>query len=170
MDRLQKQNAVTELKEVFTSATTVIVTHYRGMSVGEVSELRTAAKQNGANVKVTKNTLAKIASNDTSFEGLKDYFTGPTAISYSEDAVAAAKVVVDFAKDNEKLVVIGGSFNGQALDESQVKALADTPSLDESRAKVVGLLTAAAGNLTRLVQTPGGNVARTIKARSEQAE
>lgn len=167
MDRSQKQQAVAELKEVFTSSSTVVVTHYRGMTVNEVGELRSLAKKNGANVKVTKNTLAKIASNDTDFAGLEDFFKGPTAISYSEDAVAAAKTVVDFAKDNEKLIVVGGSFNGQTLDESQVKALANTPSLDESRAKVVGLLTAAAGNIARIVNTPGGNVARVIKAKSE---
>lgn len=170
MDRTQKQNAVGELKDIFTSASTVVVTHYRGMTVGEISELRNKARDNGTKIKVTKNTLAKIASNDTDFSDLNNFFEGPTAIAYSDDAVAAAKTVVDFAKENEKLVIIGGAFGGNTMDDGEVKKLASTPSLDSSRGKIVGLLTAAAGNVARVVQTPGGNVARVLSARSEQGE
>lgn len=170
MDRTQKQNAVGELKDIFTSASTVVVTHYRGMTVGEISELRNKARENGTKIKVTKNTLAKIASNDTDFSDLTDFFEGPTAIAYSDDAVAAAKTVVDFAKDNEKLVIIGGAFDGTKMDDGAIARLALTPALDTSRGKIVGLLTAAAGNIARVVQTPGGNIARVLSAHSEQGE
>lgn len=170
MDRIQKQSAVGELKNIFTTASTVVVTHYRGMTVGEITELRKKARENGTKIKVTKNTLAKIASNDTDFSGLANFFGGPTAIAYSDDAVAAAKTVVDFSKENEKLIIVGGAFAGQMLDENAVKNLAKTPSLDTSRGKIVGLLTAAAGNIARVVQTPSGNIARVLSAYSEQGE
>ena len=170
MDRTQKQQAVAHLKDIFSSASTVVVTHYRGMSVDEVNTLRGEARKNGANVKVTKNTLAKIAANDSNFSLLDDMFSGPTAITFSEDAVAAAKTVVDFAKDNEKLVIVGGAYDGTQLDEAGVKALAKTPSLEESRAKLVGLLQAPASALIGLLQAPGGQVARVIGARGQQAE
>ncbi len=170
MDKTQKKQAVAALKETFENANTVVVTHYRGMDVLETNNLRGKARENGAAVRVTKNSLAKLAANDTQFAELSDMFTGPTAIASSEDAVAAAKVVVDFARDNEKLVIIGGSYEGKILDESGVKALAKTPSLDESRAKIVGLLQAPAGKLASVLQAPAGQVARVIGARGAQGE
>ena len=164
MDRSQKQQAVADLKEVFTTAGTVIVTHYRGLTVDEMNEFRGKARENGASVKVTKNTLAKIAANDANLSVLSEFLTGPTAITYSEDEVAAAKVAVAYAKDNEKLTIIGGIVNGDSLDESGIKQLASTPSLDESRGKIVGLLTASAAKLASVIQAPAGQVARTIGA------
>ncbi len=170
MERAQKQDAVKELQEIFGSSNTVVVTHYRGMSVDEITELRLKAREQGARVKVSKNSLAKIAANDGNFALISELFTGPTAIAYSEDVVAAAKVTVDFAKDNEKLVILGGAVDGKELDEAGVKALAKTPSLDESRAKLVGLLQAPASALVGLLQAPGGQVARVLNARGQQAE
>jgi len=168
MDRLQKKETVATLKEVFTGASTVVVTHYRGMTVAETTRLRQEARKQGATVKVTKNTLARIAANDTAFDGISDLFTGPTAIAYSDDAVAAAKAIVDFAKDNDKLVIVGGSIDGKLLDEAGVKALAGTATLDESRAKIVGLLQAPASKIASVLQAPGGQVARVISAYSSK--
>ena len=168
MDRTQKQQAVAELKEAFSSASTVIITHYRGMSVAEITALRQSARKNGAKVKVTKNTLAQIAANDSGLAAITELFTGPTVITYSTNVVAAAKTVVDYAKNNEKLVIVGGVADGKALDEAGVRTLASTPSLDQSRAKLVGLLQAPASQLLRLLQTPGGQVVRVIAAHAKQ--
>ena len=170
MDRTQKQEVVSQLKETLEASSTVVVAHYRGMTVDEMTEFRAKAREEGANVQVAKNTLAKIASSETSFSGLSDFFTGPTALTLSEDAVAAAKAVVDYANENEKLVIVGGAVDGKLLDEAGVKALAKTPSLDESRGKIVGLLTASAGNLASVLQAPGGQVARVLGARAAQGE
>ena len=168
MERAQKERAVASLKDTFKTANTVVILHYRGLNVDETTELRKKARKNGASVTVTKNTLARMAANDTEFDTLSDMFAGPTAIATSEDAVAAAKVVVDFAKDNEKVVIIGGSASGELLDESGVKALAKTPSLDESRAKIVGLLSASASDLVGLLNAPSGQLARVFSARGSQ--
>jgi large subunit ribosomal protein L10 len=170
MDRSQKSNAVAALKENLAEATSVVVCHYRGLTVEEITDLRAKARANGATIKVTKNTLAKIAANDTPFQELSESFAGPTALAISDDAVAAAKTVVEFAKNNEKLIIVSGAVDGKILDESGVKTLASTPSLDESRAKLVGLLQAPASALVGLLQAPGGQVARVISARGEQAE
>jgi len=164
VDRSQKQQAVSDLKEVFDNSNTVVVTHYRGMTVDEMTELRNKARDAGAKIKVTKNKLAKIASNDTDFACLTDFFSGPTAIAYSDDAVAPAKTIVDFAKENEKLVIVGGAIDGISLDEAGVKSLANTPSLDESRGKIVGILTAPASAIVRTIVAPAGQVARVINA------
>ncbi len=170
MDRSQKSQAVTSLKDEFSSAASVVVVHYRGMTVEEITDLRAKARENGTKIKVTKNTLAKIAANDTQFTQLSDSFSGPTALAISQDAVAAAKTVVAYAKDNEKLIIVSGAVDGKVLDESGVQALAKTPSLDESRAKLVGLLQAPASALVGLLQAPGGQVARVVAARGGQAE
>ncbi len=170
MDRAQKQQAVDSLKEQFTSANTVVVAHYHGLSVDDMNELRAKAREAGTQVRVSKNSLAKIAANDTPFDSLKDYLNGPTALFISDDAVAPAKTVVDFNKDNEILSIVGGVFDGTPLDESGIRQLAKTPSIEESRAKLVGLLNAPAQRIATLLQAPAGQVARVIGARGEQSE
>jgi large subunit ribosomal protein L10 len=168
MDRKQKQQNIEALKVDFEKAQTAVVAHYRGMTVAEITRLRKAAREAGSSVQVTKNTLAKIASDNTKFSGLKPLLNGPTAIILSEDAVAAAKVVVDFTKDNEKLVIIGGAIDGTVLNEQGVKALADTPSLDASRARIAGLLNAVATKLVCTIAAPAGQVARVVQAYSQK--
>ncbi len=168
MERSQKQEAVASMKEMFASSGTVVVTHYRGMSVGEMTELRKKARENDAFIRVTKNTLAKLAANDTQFDGMSDMFQGPTAVAYSQDAVAAAKAVVEFAKENEKLVIIGGSIDGALLDVLGIESLAATPSLDSSRGKIVGLLNAPASRIATVLSAPGSQVARVISAHASQ--
>ncbi len=164
MDRAKKEALVAELHEAFSVNNLLVLTHQTGLSVGEVSELRQQMREAGASFKVTKNRLAKIALKGTKFEGLADEFTGPTAIAVSEDPVAAAKVVVDFAEKNDRLSVICGVLGEEALDASQVVSLAKLPSLDELRGKVIGLVQAPAQNITSLMQAPSGQLARVFGA------
>ena len=130
----------------------VVVVQNKGMTVAEVSELRNKIRQDGAKYRVAKNRLAKIALAGTPCEGMADLMVGPTAIAYSEDAIAASRAVVKMAKENDKLVVIGGVMNGEKIDAAKVAQLASLPTLDELRGKLVGLLQAPAGQLARLAK------------------
>lgn len=170
MDRHQKQALVTELKEAFNGANTVVISHYKGLSVAEVTKLRRKAREAGVNFRVAKNSLAKLALQDTEFSALVDLMTGPTAIAYAEDVVAPAKTVVEFAKNNDKLVVIGGGMNETVLDASGVEALAKMPSLDELRGKIVGILNAPATRIAGILQAPGGQLARVMGAYAAKGE
>lgn len=171
MERARKEELVAELRQTFQNAGVVVVTHYRGLTVAESTDLRRQMHDAGAQFKVTKNTLARLALKDTEYESLADSFTGPTAIAVSKDPVAAAKAAAKFAKGNEKLVLLaGGMAGGEMLDANGVKALAALPSLDELRGTLVGLLQAPATKVARTLQEPGGQVARVLNARSEQGE
>ena len=164
MDRSRKEDLVAELQQTLADTTLLVVTHQNGLSVEETTELRLQMREAGAGFKVTKNRLAKIALKDTQFEPLSDLFNGPTAIAVSEDPVAAARVVVNYAKDNDKLTVVGGALGDKALDVDAVIALAKLPSLDELRGKLVGLLQAPAGKIVGVLQAPGGQLARVFGA------
>lgn len=164
MNRAQKKEFVDSMREALASASSAVVIHYRGLTVEEITNFRKTARQNGVSVKVTKNRLTRIAANDTKFAPLGGMLKGPTAIAYSADAVAAAKTVVSFSKENEKLQILGGALNEKLLDEAGVKSLAAMPSLDESRAKIIGLLNAPASRLVGVLKAPGSQVARVIGA------
>ncbi|MEL6297065.1 MAG: 50S ribosomal protein L10 [Pseudomonadota bacterium] len=168
MERAQKEALVTQLHDVFQNTGVVVVTHYAGLSVAQMTDYRQRMKSVGGSVKVAKNRLAKLALRDTPPEGIKDLLTGPTCLAYSEDPVAAAKVAVAYAKENEKLVVLGGAMGSQVLDPAGVKALAELPSLDELRGKIVGLIQAPMVKIVRTVNEPGGMLARVIQAKSAQ--
>ena len=168
MDRVDKENMVASLRETFESSSMVVVTHYAGLTVKEMGDLRSRMRQAGALFKVTKNRLTRLALKETKFEPLSDMFSGPTAIAYSDDPVAAAKVSVNYAKENDKLVVLGGILNEEIFDADGIKALAILPSLEELRAKLLGLLHTPATKIVQIVQTPGGQVARAISAHAEQ--
>ena len=170
MDRSQKEALVAELNEKFSAASLVVVTQQSGMSVTESSELRQKIRDAGASHKVTKNRLTKLALKGTKFEGLSDLFTGPTSITLSEDPVAGAKACVEFAKKNEKLVIIGGAMETTVLDADGIKALASLPSLDELRGKIVGLLQAPATKIAGVMQAPAGQLARVLAAKAAQDE
>ena len=169
MLRAKKTEIVDSLRGVFSDAGVVVVTHYQGMSVAEVTELRRGMREAGARFRVTKNRLAKIALADTPYSSLADLFTGPTAIAFSSDPVAAPKAAVGYAKRNEKLAIIGGALNGSLLTSEQVRALADLPSIDQVRARLVGLLTTPAARLVSLLQAPGGQLARVLAAHADQS-
>ena len=164
MDRAQKSELVTALNATFADTAVVVVTRNLGMTVAQSTALRVKMRDAGATYKVTKNRLARIALDGTLYTALGDMLTGPTALSMSPDPVAAAKVVVDFAKTNDKLEIVGGAMGEHLLDVAGVKALAELPSLDELRAKIVGLIQAPATKIARVIQTPAGNVARVLAA------
>lgn len=164
MNREEKAAMIGELKGVFENAAAVVVTHYKGLSVAEMTDLRGQIREGGASYKVTKNRLAKIALEGTSYGELAGAFTGPTAISYSEDPVAAAKAAVEYAKKNDKLVIVQGAMGEQLLDANGVKALAELPSLDELRAKLIGLLQAPATKVAQVTQAPASKLARVLNA------
>jgi len=170
VDRARKEELVTELNQSFAEAALVVVTQQTGLTVSESTELRGKMREAGASYKVTKNRLAKLALAGTPYEPITDLFSGPTAIAYSADPVAAARVAVDFAKENDKLVVVGGAMGGTLLDENAVKALASLPSLDELRGKLVGLLNAPATKIAGVLQAPAGQLARVTGAYANQDE
>jgi large subunit ribosomal protein L10 len=158
------------LNEAFSNAGVVVVAHYSGLSVAEMTDFRRRAREAGAQVKVAKNRLAKLALEGTEVSGISDLFTGPTCITYSEDPVAAPKVAVNFAKENEKLVILGGSMGATALDPNNVKSLASLPSLDELRGTLIGLLQAPAGKIAQVVNAPAAKLARVFSAKGSQSE
>lgn len=147
-----------------------MVTHYSGLTVAELSQLRGSMREVDAHFKVTKNRLAKLALNDTAKSALGDFFAGPTAIAYSDDPIAAPKMVAKFAKENEKLVILGGMMGETLLDVDGVKALAELPSLDELRGKLVGMISTPATRIAGVLAAPGGQVARVINAHAQKGE
>ncbi|PKP92811.1 MAG: 50S ribosomal protein L10 [Alphaproteobacteria bacterium HGW-Alphaproteobacteria-16] len=168
MDRAQKTEAVAELNRTFNEVAVVVVTRNLGMTVKQSTDLRNKARDAGANYKVAKNRLAKIAIEGTDYAVLSDLLVGPTALSYSTDPVAAAKVVIDFAKGNDKIEIVGGAMGSQLLDAEGIKALASLPSLDELRAKLVGLLVAPATKIATITQAPAAQIARVLSAYAEK--
>ncbi len=152
MKREEKQELITELKGVFDSAKLVVVVLNKGLTVADVTELRNNVRKDGAGYRVAKNRLAKLALAGTPCEELADLLVGPTALAYSEDAIAASRAVVKMSKTNDKLEVVGGVMNGKKVDVNTIKELASLPSLDELRGKLVGLLQAPAGQLARLAK------------------
>ena len=164
MDRAAKQDAITKLNGVFKTSNVVVVAHYSGLTVSQMQTLRKQMRVAGAKVKVAKNRLARIALKDTDAAAIAPLLKGPTVIAFSGDPVAAPKVAVDFAKANEKFVILGGTMGKTALNIDGVKALAALPSLDELRAKIVGLVQAPATKIAQLVNAPASKVARVVQA------
>ena len=169
MDRSQKAESVASLNAVFNQAGVVVVTRNLGLTVAQSTELRTKIRDAGATYKVAKNRLAKLAIVDTDYVGLGDLLTGPTALASSEDPVAAAKAVVEFAKTNDKIEIVGGSMGTQVLTADGVKALASMPSLDELRAKLIGLVQAPATKIAQLQTAPAAKLARVFGAYAAKA-
>lgn len=170
MSREQKEVEIKNLNERFTTDETMVVTHYSGLTVSELEGLRGDLRKEGASFKVAKNTLVKIALKGTKFEGAADLFSGPVGIATSEDPVAAAKVAHKFAKENDKLIILGGAFGEKVLDVKGIEALAKMPSLDEVRATIAGLIMAPASNIASVVAAPGSKVAGAVKAAGEKAQ
>lgn len=168
MNRSEKEGQVEQLRGHIDGASLVVVTRQVGLTVQEVTSLRRAMREAGAEYKVFKNTLADIAVKGTKAEGISDMLKGPTALALSEDPLAAAKAAVKFATDNKKLEVIGGTLDGKTLSVAEVNALATLPSLDELRAKLLGLISAPATKIAVLVKEPGTCLARVTQARGQQ--
>jgi large subunit ribosomal protein L10 len=164
MDRSQNADLVDELKNVFSETSVVVVTRNHGLSVAQSTELRLRMRDAGAQYKVAKNRLALIALEDSRYKPIGDLLKGPTALATSGDPVAAAKVAVDFAKTTDKFEIVGGAMGDTILDANGIKALAALPSLDELRAKIVGLVQAPATKIVRTVNEPGAQLARVFGA------
>ena len=168
MDRSQKTEAVAELNANFRKVGVVVVTRNLGLTVAQSTVLRGKMRDAGARYQVSKNKLAKIALEGTDYAGLTDLFTGPVGLASSADPVAAAKAAIDFAKTNDKFEIVGGAMGSQILDAEGVKALASLPSLDELRAKLVGLLVAPATKIVTITQAPAAQLARVLSAYAEK--
>jgi large subunit ribosomal protein L10 len=169
MDRAEKRELVSTLNEAWKDTGVIVVAHYAGMTVAQMTEFRKRVKEAGGSVKVAKNRLAKLALKDTDSVSISDLLKGQTCLAYSDDPIAAARISVKYSKENEKLVILGGAMGKTVLDANAVKALADLPSLDELRAKIIGLLQAPATKIARVLKEPGGQLARVIQAKSAQA-
>ena len=170
MDKAEKRELVASFNEVFSNTSVVVVAHYKGLTVADMQSLRGSMREAGATVKVAKNRLIKLALQDTEIDHITDLFTGPTVIAYSDDPVAAPKVAVNFAKSHDKFVVLGGAMGSTNLDVDGVKALATMPSLDEMRAKIVGMIQTPASRIAQVVNAPAGQLARVINAYAEKGE
>ncbi|MDF1607043.1 50S ribosomal protein L10 [Hoeflea sp. YIM 152468] len=170
MDRAEKREFVAELNGVFKNAGSVVVAHYAGLTVAQMTDLRSRMRTAGGTVKVAKNRLAKIALQGTESEAVTDLFSGQTLIAYSDDPVTAPKVAIEFTKVSDKLVILGGAMGSTMLDADGVKALATLPSLDELRAKLVGMITTPATRIAQIVNAPAGSVARVIGAYARKDE
>lgn len=164
MDRAQKEELVSSMNQVFSSTAVCVVAHYSGLTVAEMTDLRNRMRDAGASFKVTKNRLSRLALEGTDMGAMGDLFTGPTAIGYSDDPVAAPKILSKFAKDNEKLIILGGMMGSTTLDVEGVKQLASLPSLDELRGKLVGMISTPATRIAGIMQAPGGQLARVFSA------
>jgi len=164
MERAEKREVVTALHDVFASTGVVVVAHYAGLSVADMTKLRSDMREAGGQVKVAKNRLVKLALEGTDAQGITDLLKGPTCLAYSDDPVAAPKVAVKFAKGNDKLVILGGTMGATVLDPSGVSSLAELPSLDELRGKLVGLIQAPASKIARTVNAPAAQLARVLSA------
>jgi large subunit ribosomal protein L10 len=164
MDRAQKSEQVAELKQTFNESSVVVITRNLGLTVKQSTDLRNRMRDAGGRFKVAKNTLALFAVEGTRYAPISDMLSGPTALATSDDPVAAAKVAVDFAKTTDRFEIVGGAMGDTLLDVSGVKALAELPSLDELRAKIIGLIQAPASKIARTINEPGAMLARVIGA------
>jgi len=164
VEKAEKREFVTWLNGTFKESGSVVVAHYSGLSVAQMSEFRSRMRQSGGAVKVAKNRLAKIALQGTESAAIADLFTGQTVIAYAADPVTAPKVAVEFAKAHDNLVILGGAMGATKLDSDGVKALASLPSLDELRAKLVGMISTPATRIAQIVNAPAGQLARVFGA------
>lgn len=170
VDRTEKSGFVAAMHGAFKDAGAIVVASYAGLTVSEISAFRARVRKAGGSVKVAKNRLAKIALKGTKAEPIAGLFKGQTLVCYSGDPVAAPKAAVDFAKTNDKLVILGGAMGAASLDEKGVKALASLPSLDELRGKLVGMIATPATRIARLLNAPAGQVARVIGAYARKSD
>lgn len=168
MLKSEKKTFVSDLEEIYQASNAVIITHYHGLTVSEITTLRRSLRENGSSFKVVKNTLSKIAASNAKVKHDPEMFSGPTAIAYSEDPVAAAKGVVEFAKSNNNLKIVSGIVNNKILDVSSIQQLAKLPSLDQLRGKIAGIIQTPASNLARVIQAPAGALVRVIQACAEK--
>ncbi len=168
MNRDQKEIFIKNIKSILDENSLILVFHYRGMSMSEMTDLRVQSFNSGCNIKVTNNRLAKIALKDTNKVDLSNYFDGPTAIAYSNDPVSLTKLLVEFAKNNNNLVVLGGIMDNEILSVEKIEILSKLPSLEEIRAKLIGLISTPAQKIASVLTAPSGDMVRVINAYSSK--
>jgi large subunit ribosomal protein L10 len=169
VDRAQKRQLVSTLNEAWKDSGVMVVANYKGMTVSQMTEFRKRMKEAGGSVKVAKNKLAVLALKDTDSAGISDLLKGQTCLAYSDDPISAARVSVKYAKENDKLVILGGTMGKTVMDANAVKALADLPSLDELRATLIGLVQAPATKIARILKEPGAKLARVLQAHAAKS-
>ena len=169
MDRAQKEKVVEELGQIFESSGVVVVSHYAGLTVAEMQDLRARAREAGGAVRVAKNRLAKIALDGQPCAGIADLLTGMTVLTYSEDPVAAAKVAQDYAKENKKFEILGGAMGENVLDQAGVDAVSKMPSREELIASIVGCIGAPASNIAGAIGAPASNIASILSTIEDKA-
>ena len=170
MKRSEKVDFVSKLKDDFENSASIIVAEYSGLTVSEVEVLRKEMRENGAKFKVTKNRLTKLAIAETQFKEMSDLFKGPTAVAYSTDPVAPAKVAVTFEKKYDNFNIIGGGYNGEKIDKNKIDFLAKLPSLDELRSKLIGLISAPAQKIASIAIEPGAQIARIMSSKGSNSQ
>ena len=170
MDRTAKEKVVLDLTKKFDESNFFILTHNNGLSVDEMTSLRNQLRESGSTFKVVKNSLAKIAVINTKVKDLSKYFNGPLAIVFSEELTSQPKIISDFTKDNENLLVVGGFMDGEIIDKETISKLASLPSLDTLRAKIIGSLTSSASKIAGIVTKPGGQIAQVLSAKGQNSE
>ena len=168
MNKDKKNNYIKEMKNFFNETNSVLVTHYQGLTVKQIDELRSEMRKHGILFKITKNRITKLALADSKFKKIENLFSGPTAIAFSQDAITSAKILTKFAKKNSNLKIIGGIMEENELSEQDVEKIATLPTLDEARAKIVGILTASAQNIISILLAPGSKIAILAHAKSKK--
>ena len=169
MNKEQKKNYVNEMKDFFNNSDSILVTHYQGLNVNQLDKLRAEMREKGIMFKITKNRIAKIALDNTRCKGLADLFSGPTAIAFSKDAISSAKILTKFSKDNKNLKILGGIMGEEILKVSDISKIATLPTLDEARAKIVGILKSPAQKLISILLAPGSKIAILALEKSKQS-
>ena len=168
MNKDKKKNYIEEMKSFFNKTTSIFVTHYQGLTVKEIDELRSEMRKHGILFKITKNRITKLALEGSKFKKLENLFTGPTAVTFSEDAITSAKILTRFAKKNSNLKIIGGIMEEEPLSVEDVEKIATLPTLDEARAKIVGILTTPAQKIISILLAPGAKIAILAHAKSKK--
>ena len=159
MNKEQKKNYITEMKEFFNSNDSILVTHYQGLTVIQLDELRSEMRKKGIMFKITKNRITKLALQDTKCKDIADLFTGPTAVALSKDAISSAKILAKFSKENQNLKILGGIMGDEVLKQEDVMKIATLPTLEEARAKITGILQSPAQKLVSILLAPGSKIA-----------
>jgi len=168
MNKEKKKNYIADMKNFFNKTSSVLVTHYQGLTVKQIDELRAEMRKHGILFKITKNRITKLALEGTKFKKLENLFSGPTAIAFSEDAISSAKILTKFAKNNSNLKIIGGIMEDEPLSVADVEKIATLPTLDEARAKIVGILAAPAQKIMSILLAPGSKIAILAHAKSKK--
>ncbi len=168
MNKEQKKTYISEMKEFFANNESVLVTHYQGLTVNQIDSLRNEMRTHGILFKITKNRITKLALKDTKCKDLSNLFTGPTAVAFSKDAISSAKILTKFAKENKSLKIIGGIMGNDVLDVKDVAKIATLPTLDEARAKIVGIFSSPAQKILSILLAPGSKIAILAHAKSKK--